>query len=170
MRANEAPDRIGTYPRIVLRDYCYMGCPYCPELVPNDSEFHGIYFTTFQHSEYWPYDTRRKTYLSSTFALGFQSQENIVNQHVSQRIYEGLAYGCIVLTNSRPAVEQTENCCLLVTTREEVEDQMRFFKSHPDLLQERQRRGYEFCRRTGTNDKTVDLLLETIQHTVGVRP
>ena len=107
LRANEDPKNIGRYERIPIRDYCYMGYMYCHHLVPSE-RFKGIYYATCNHDKYLNYEQRKNIYLTSTFALGFQSDENILNGHVSQRIYEGLCYGCVVFSNSRAASVQTE--------------------------------------------------------------
>jgi hypothetical protein len=151
LRANEDPKKVGRYERKPKRHYCYMGCVYCPELVP-DENFTGIYYATYNHDEYLNYDQRKHIYLTSTFALGFQSDENILNGHVSQRIYEGLAYGCIVFSNSKIASEQTEGNVIYVESKIDIETQMRYFLDSPDLITKKQKEGYDFIRRLGTNE------------------
>ena len=165
LRANDPPDKIGRYDRNPVRDYIYMGCPYCPELVPDaGSNFTGIYYNTNDLSKYVRYDARRLHYLTSHFALGFQSIENIRNGHVSQRIYEGMAYGCIVLTNSWPAHEQTGGIAVYVSSREDLESKMRYFLDHPDEMAQKREEGYVFVRREGTNDYARKLLLTHIEN------
>jgi len=164
LRANDSPEQIGKYERHTVRDYVYMGCPYCPEWVPDArSNFTGIYYQTRDLSKYVAYDVRRLHYLTSHFALGFQSIENIRNGHVSQRIYEGLAYGCIVLTNSWPAHEQTQGIAVYVTGREDLESKMRYFLDRPDEMARKREEGYAFVRQSGTNDHARDLLLSKIE-------
>ena len=164
LRANEKPELVGTYERDIKMDYCYMGWRYRPDMVPE--KFGGLYHGVVDHTKFLPYDERKKIYLSSTFALGFQSDENIVNKHVSQRIFEGLAYGCIVLSNSIPACQQTDNIVEYVNSREEVETKMTFYLANPDLLKERQARGYEFIKKCGTNHHAVNRIMEIIKKTI----
>jgi hypothetical protein len=150
LRANDEPDVIGQYKKDIVYDYCYMGWSYCHEMVPSSS-FQGIYHATVNHANFYDYEKRKNIYLSSVFALGFQSNINIGYQHVSQRIYEGLAYGCIVLTNSLPACEQTDWIAVHVKTREDVEKQMHFYISNPEEREKKQKQGYEFIQKQGTN-------------------
>lgn len=156
LRADEDPKDIGSYKRIVTRDYCYMGCPYCQEFIPT-SPFTGIYHYG-GWKKYLSYNERRDIYLSSTFALGFQSQSNIDNEHVSQRIYEGMAYGCVVLTNSQPAVDQTNGVPILFTSKHDLEEKMHYYLDHPEELKKKQEDGYEFVRKYGTNEYTFNYM------------
>jgi len=170
LRAREHPDKIGTYRRVVddnqRLDYCYMGWRYCPELVPQPTKYRGIYHGVQNHAEYWPYEKRRDVYLHSLCALGFQVEDNLVSKHVSQRIYEGLAYGCVVLTNSPAAVEQTDGIAVLVQTQQEVEQQIDYYKTHPVECQEKREAGYHFIKtRQGTNHDAIDVLLDKMHST-----
>lgn len=166
LRASEPVSRIGTYPRSAVHDYCYMGCKYLPDWVPRPP-FRGLYITG-GWDEYWPYDRRRKAYLASTFALGFQRPGAETVQHVSQRIYEGLAYGCIVLTNSTAARDQTEGIAQLVTSREDLETKMRHYLAHPEEAAALRERGYEFVRRAGTCELAVARYIACIRDAFGI--
>ena len=115
-----------------------------------------------------PYDNRREIYLSSTFALGFQSSVNIDFEHVSQRIFEGLAYGCIVLSNSLPACEQTNNIVVHITSKEDLENKMRFFKANPDIIKRKQEEGYEFIKKYGTNHFAIDKFINCIKQNFAI--
>lgn len=157
LRADEDPNDIGKMVRNVKMDYCYMGAPYCREYVPS-APFQGVYHVG-GWEQYLNYAQRRELYLSSMFALGFQSTENIHNEHVSQRIYEGMAYGCIVLTNSKPAVIQTNGVAVWFKTKEELESLMRYYKENPEVLKKKQDEGYEFVRKYGTNSYAYEKLI-----------
>lgn len=166
LRADEAPEKIGSYARSHVYDFCFMGGRMCEHLVPKQP-FNGFYHGTHFVSEYMTYEERRKVYLSSTFALGFQTGDNIHNGHVSQRIFEGLSYGCIVISNSIHASLQTEGIVVCATTREEIEERMRHFLYHPEEMKEKQQAGYDFARRLGTNDLSLATLDNTIFRTYG---
>jgi len=127
--------------------------------------FTGIYHGICDHKQFLPYDQRRSIYLSSHFALGFQSPENKLDEHVSQRIFEGLAYGCVVLSDSKAACEQTDNIVQYVSTKEEVETKMQYFFQHPDEMEVLRQKGYEFVQQSGTNQHSINLILHTI-HTL----
>jgi hypothetical protein len=161
LRASDNPNLIGKYKRDIKRDYCYMGWKYCENLVPS-SIFSGIYHGVTDHKLFLNYSNRKKIYLSSTFALGFQSNENIINKHVSQRIFEGLAYGCLVLSNSMPACEQTNNIVIFINSKKDLEDKMKYYLNNPDLIIKKQEEGYNFCKKYGTNHYAIDKFIHTI--------
>jgi len=165
LRANEDPKNIGTYKRVITRHYCYMGCAYCRDWVRN-IPFTGIY-KTGGWEDYISYNHRRNIYLSSIFALGFQADDNIKNEHVSQRIYEGMAYGCIVLTNSRPAVEQTSGIAVLVTDRKDMVRTMHYYSNNLTELKKKQDQGYEFIRNYGTNEYSFNII-KTKTESIGI--
>lgn len=164
LRASDHPDMIGTYEKKIVYDYCYMGCRYCPELVPSEL-YKGIYHGVNNANSFISYPNRKDIYLSSIFALGFQSTENIFNKHVSQRIYEGLAYGCIVLSNSIPACEQTNNIVVYIESKSDLENKMKYFKENPDILKQKQEEGYKFIKDSGTNHHSIDNFIQCINET-----
>jgi hypothetical protein len=166
LRANDSPTSIGKYERKEEMDYCYMGFPYQPQLVPGE-EFKGIYYAVSDQTRYLNYGQRRDIYLRSTFALGFQGPENHLTGHVSQRIYEGMAYGCVVFSESIHAVEQTEGIVQHFKTKTDLEKKMRFFKAHPEKILELQERGYKYVREKGTNQFAVELFGDTIRDCYG---
>lgn len=162
LRANEDSNLIGTYTKNVRFDCCYIGSPYCTELKPSSS-FKTFYHLVFSPNDYISYEKRKIIYLASMFALGFQSTENIYSEHVSQRIYEGLAYGCIVFSNSKPACDQTEGIVIYISSREDLENKMIYYKNNPELLKKKQDKGYEFIKKYGTNEQSIKLFTDIIQ-------
>lgn len=150
LRASESPNHVGHLPRRPVRDYCFMGGGYKMDWTPPAPEFQGIYHCVFAHN-FLPYATRREIYLTTHFALGFQSDENIRTGHLSQRIFEGLAYGCIVLCENPLAEQVTGGAVVTVRSKEDMWERMRYYRSHPEEAEERRQRGYEWTRRYGTN-------------------
>jgi hypothetical protein len=161
LRANEDPLLVGTYNKNIQYDFCYMGWDYYPNLVPQ--KLKGIYHGVSDHSKFLDYDTRKNIYLSSLFALGIQDKNNIDSKHVSQRIFEGLAYGCVVLSNSLPACEQTNNIVIHVTSRDEIEEIMSHYINNPELIEKKQKEGYEFVRQFGTNQLSAKKFIDLIE-------
>lgn len=162
LRANEDPLLIGTYIKNIQYDYCYMGWRYCSGMVP--LKFNGLYHGVCDHNKFFDYHTRKNIYLSSLFALGFQSPENVDSKHVSQRIFEGLAYGCIVLSNSLPACEQTNNIVIHVSNRDEVEKVMNYYMSNPEQLEKKRNEGYDFVKQFGTNQTSAKKFIDIINN------
>ena len=163
LRANDDPGLIGTYPKHIARHYCYMGYRYNPEMVPHAPKYTGYYYGTKNLTRFLNYETRKRIYLSSMFALGFQSKSNADEQHVSQRIYEGLAYGCIVLSNSEAARDQTDGIVEFVSSRREIEDTIDYYLNNPEAYLAKQMAGYNFMKtRGGTNHATAQLFIDSI--------
>ena len=163
LRANDPPRLIGSYPRNVVRDYCFMGGGYKRNWVPDNSTgLTGIYHQVFTN-EYLSYNKRREIYLSSMFAFGFQSDENIINGHLSQRIFEGLAYGCIVLCENPLASTFTDGAVIYVSSKEHLLQTMLYYKKNPELVRKKQEQGYEWVRKYGTNRYSATFFLEKIK-------
>lgn len=162
LRADEDPEKIGTYPRQHLYDYCFMGGRMCEWLVP-DHKFKGVYYGSHDISGYMSYDERRPIYLASVFALGFQTDDNIRNGHVSQRIFEAMSYGCVVLSHSLHASIQTDGIVEYVEPdRDKYAERMEFFLRHPEYMRNKQERGYEFVKKYGTNEYACFKILEIL--------
>lgn len=166
LRANEDPSLVGTYPRKSLYDYCFMGGMMCEWMVPSH-KYKGFYYGVHDTDQYMKYEDRRDIYLSSTFALGFQTNDNIQNGHVSQRIFEAMAYGCVVLSHSLHASLQTEGIVEYVgPNRENYAERMAFFLQHPEYIRQKQQKGYEFVRKYGTNEFSVSVVIQRLSDLV----
>ena len=140
-----------------------MGYRYSPEMVPSSPKYTGCYYGTKNPTLFLNYETRKRIYLSSMVALGFQSKSNADEQHVSQRIYEGLAYGCIVLSNSEAARDQTDGIVEFVSSRREIENKIDYYLKNPEAYFAKQTAGYNFIKtRGGTNHTSVQLFIDTI--------
>jgi hypothetical protein len=163
LRSNEDSEKIGSFHRSDKLDYCYMGSPYSLHLKPSNN-FRGIFHLVYSPDDYISYEKRKKIYLSSIFSLGLQSIENTQSKHVSQRIYEALTYGCIVLTNSIPACEQTNNIAIYVSSKEDLEDKMVYYKNNPQLILKKQLEGYEFSKKYGTNEYSIQQFINIIEN------
>jgi hypothetical protein len=161
LRANEDPLLVGTYKKNIIHDFCYMEWRCCEKLVP--PKFKGLYHGVYQHDNYFDYDKRKNIYLSSLFALGFQTDDNIENKNVSQRIFEGLVYGCIVLSNSLLVCDQTNNIVIYVSTRDDIEEIMTYYINNPKLAEIKRNEGYEFCKQFRTNQLSAQIFVNLIQ-------
>lgn len=160
LRSNESPQLVGTYPKNIERDYCYMGGGYKMDWIPQS--FTGIYHRVID-TNYLSYSERKQIYLSSTFALGFQSDGNIQTGHLSQRIFEGLTYGCIVFCENPLASIFTNNIVVHITSKEDLINKMNYYKNHPEEILDKQQKGYEWVKKYGTNRLTIQNILHKIQ-------
>ena len=162
LRASDSPDAIGNYPRVSLRDYCFMGGGYKMDWMIAVPQFTGFYHRVIWDN-YLSYNERRAIYLSSMFAFGFQSDDNIRTGHLSQRIFEGLAYGCIVLCENKLAEDYTNGAVIYVESKEDLVSKMEYYKAHPDEVLKKQQQGYEWIKQFGTNRVSIQQFLHAIQ-------
>ena len=141
LRANEPIENIGLNKRTDERVYCFMGSSYGMEMIPN--KYSGIYHRV-ETSGFLDYDTRKNIYLSSVIALGYHSNAAIEQQSISQRIFEGMSYGCIVLTNSLTAEKYTDGICIYVKDKKEAENKIQYYLDNPEERKEKQEKGYKW--------------------------
>lgn len=169
LRANDPIENIGRYIRNVNKDYCYMGYnyPICYQFIPG-YPFKGIFHSVYDPTQYLDYNNRRNVYLTTMFALGIQSEENIINGHVSQRIFEGMAYGCVVLSNSIHASIQTDGIVEHFRSKTDLEERMKYFLENPDKIKEKQEKGYQFIREKGTNNYSLEIIENVVKNVYNI--
>lgn len=137
------PEDIGIIPRNETINGCFIGTPYKPFWV---NELSNIVYIT---GNKLPEEERVNIFLSSKIAFGFHADANVLNNVVVERVFEGMAFGCVVISDSPVAAEITDNIVQVATTKEE------FLKIYNDLLNddkkryELQQRGYEWIKRKG---------------------
>jgi glycosyltransferase involved in cell wall biosynthesis len=159
LRANEPIETVGINERTDERIYCFMGCPYGTDMIP--TKYTGIYHNV-HNGGYLDYPTRKKIYLSSVIALGYHGDEPIKQKSFSQRIFEGMAYGCVVLTNSLPAEEYTDGICVYVKDKADVENKIQYYLDNPKKRKEKQDQGYKWVKEKGTNRYAWKLFFDKI--------
>ena len=82
---------------------------------------------------------------------------------MSQRIFEGLAYGCIVLSNSMAACEQTNNIVIHISTMEDIERVMEYYLRNPPAAHRKRIDGYNFSKHFGTNQYAAQPFIDVIR-------
>jgi hypothetical protein len=160
LRANEDPVKISTYPRIDRYNGCFMGSAYKEDWasgLPN-TLYHNI-----SHKGLLPYNERRDIYLSSRIAFGFHAEANILNSHPTQRVFEALSYGCVVLTDNPAAEEITGGIAVYVPTKAVFLEKYHYYLSHPDECRKKELEGYEWAKQYGTNRYAASLFIKKIE-------
>ncbi len=150
LRVPEDPRRIGTYARTIPHTHLafFAGSGYRRDWVRGipDIVYHDVYASGLM-----PASERKEYHLRSLFALGFHSPENVANHHVTQRVFEGMAYGCIVLSDNPAAAKLTGGIVEYVGSREDLIERMGYFLWNPELAEAKRQAGYEWVRKFGTN-------------------
>ena len=134
---------VGNLPRNERINGCFIGTAYKPNWV---SELSNVAYIS---GNKLPEEERINIFLSSKIAFGFHADANILNNVVVERVFEGMAFGCVVISDNPVASEITDNIVQIATTKEE------FLKIYNDLLINNQRRlelqqrGYEWIKKKG---------------------
>ena len=165
LRANESPANIGIHPPVRRSiNGVFMGWGYKPDWasgLPN-----VLYHNTLCHPLI-PYAERREHYLRSVIAFGFHADDNIMNYHVTQRVFEGLAYGCVVISDNPSATEMTGGIVEYAANKEEFLRKYNYFLQNPDACNKKRLEGYEWCKKYGTNRYSASLFLKKIDAIFG---
>ncbi len=138
------PDKVGKLERKDVYESIFVGAPYKIDWLNRLSNgFFHISYNDFISEE-----DRVNAFLSSRVCLGFHSDGNISNGCIIERVFEGLSYGCAVVSDNKVAETFTNGVVKYVSTYEEVIDFINQCKDD-DFFYERQRLGYEFSKSRG---------------------
>jgi hypothetical protein len=140
------PDEIGTFERNnLIYDTVFCGHPYKSHWL---SQLSNSFINTnpLSVSE----EKRLEAFLSSHTSCGFHSENNVLNSCLVERVFEGMALGTIVLTDNPAGPQVTDNIVELVSSFEELQERIQFYKNNPDLAEAKRQLGYEWIRTKGT--------------------
>jgi len=158
LRANDAPASIGYHEKQIVRDGCFMGSGYKRDWVyglPNVL-YHDVCNGLLSYNE------RRAIHLTSKIALGFHSNENIANSHVTQRVFEGLAAGCVVISDNPAAADLTGGIVVYAKTKEAFLELYDFYLRNADARIQKIHDGYTWVRAYGTNRYAAQQFMDKI--------
>lgn len=139
------PNLIGKLPRNDTYHSMFIGAPY-------KSEWRNKLENCFSHissSGFLPEEDRIKIFLSSRVCLGFHSPENIMNGCVTERVFEGLSYGCVVVTDNIYATNMTNGIVKFVASFDDLKILIEKINTDDDFFYETQKQGYEFSKKQG---------------------
>ena len=155
------PNDIGTFERKETLNGCFMGTAYKYEWV---SELANIaYLPGMYHGRELKEEDRIKTFLSSKIAFGFHHNDNVLNNVVVERVFEGMAYGCVVISDSPAAGIITGGIVQVAKNKSEFLDiYIRLLKNDAERL-ELQRRGYLWAKENGLYVHTTKNFLKKME-------
>jgi hypothetical protein len=160
LRANEDPEKIGKYKKTYELDGCFMGTPYKPDWVHG---LNNILYHSINSSGMLDYNTRRANHLKSKIGFGFHNDSNIVNNHVTQRVFESLTYGCVVISDNPSAEEMTDGIVVYARTKDDFLEKYNYYLAHPEECKRKEEQGYKWCKQYGTNRYAASLFLDKIK-------
>jgi glycosyltransferase involved in cell wall biosynthesis len=160
LRVNESPVNIGQ-DQEGSRKYlgCFMGSPYKREWIQGIPGvfYHSIYDGFLSSAE------RASIHRESVFGFGFHSDDNVKNNHVTQRVFEAMAYGCVVLSDNPAATAMTGGIVENVRSPDELRTKIQYFLQNPEIIAAKRTAGYDWCRQWGTNRYAAQCFLDKIK-------
>lgn len=156
------PSEVGNIPRKVLYNASFVGHRYQKTLnrqlrwtLPKVKIVYTPPFISEQE--------RVWMFTSSHIVLGWHSSPNISNGNVVERVFEGLAYGSIVITDNPFALEATDGNVLFADTYDQTKE---YFQRivHDDVFRNSlQEKGLAWARNHGTYESVADSFLNKIK-------
>ncbi len=107
-------------------------------------------------------DKRLAYFTDSLVVLGWHSDGNIANGVVVERVFEGLAYGAVVITDNPYALEATDGNVIFSTDRTEILDLLERFKRDQKFWQKLSNSGQSWASEYGTYVDVTRKFLERI--------
>jgi len=158
LRANESPNKVGLYQRGAIYNACFMGSGYKYDwsTVCSNVLYHDISRGLLNYKD------RRDIYLNSRIAFGFHSDDNILNSHVTQRVFEGLTYGCVVISDNMAASDYTDGIVEYAASKSELKEKVSYILNDPEIIILKQEKGYEWAKKFGTNRFSAKAFLDKI--------
>lgn len=156
------PNLVGKLKRQDLYDSVFVGAPYKEDWL--NQLKNGFFHTGY--SNFISEEDRINAFLSSRVCLGFHSDVNISNNCMTERVLEGLSYGCAVVSDNPVATEFTNGIVEYVSCFEEAVDFIDKCKED-EFFYDKQRKGYEFSKRFGLYYHQANVFLKKIKELYG---
>lgn len=139
------PKMIGKLPRQDTYHSMFVGASYKKDWIDNLKNC----FSHIGTSNFISESDRINAFLISRVCLGFHSDANIMNGCVTERVFEGLSYGCVVVTDNIYATKMTNGIVKYVSSFDELESIIHKANTDDDFFYETQSQGYEFAKKEG---------------------
>ena len=136
-------ENVGTLPREERLDGCFIGTAYKPYWV---NELPNI---TYISGNQLPEEERIRIFLCSKIAFGFHADANVSNHVVVERVFEGMAFGCVVISDNPVAAEITDNIVQVCTSKDEFLMIYHRLLNNDEERKTLQQRGYEWIKEKG---------------------
>lgn len=91
-----------------------------------------------------------KAFLSSKISLGFNSDSNAKLGLPTERVFEGLAYGCVVVTDCKVAEDVTDGIVKYISNYDELLGFVLDYVSNENLRKQKQLEGINYAKNYGT--------------------
>ena len=88
-------------------------------------------------------------YRKSKICLGFMAEENNKKNTITERIWEGFSFGCLVLTNSKAAEIISEEAAVYYTDTQDLLNKIDFYLSNDEERNLKIEKGYDIFTNYG---------------------
>jgi hypothetical protein len=138
------PNDVGKEKNEIIYDSIFIGSKYKQDWVSSlNNHFNDL-------SNYLDESDRIQKYLSSRVCLGFHSDANILNSCITERVFEGMAYGCAVISDNKSAESFTNGIVKYVESLSDVIKYISLYKENVDIYNQVRDNGYEYIKNCGT--------------------
>ncbi len=155
------PEQIGKFERNDILNGCFMGTAYKHDWVYGLPK--TVFLTGINHGREIKEEDRIKLFLSSKIAFGFHHNDNVLNNVVVERVFEGMAYGCVVISDSPAAGLITNDIVQVATNKQEFLEIYNKILSDDNLRLDLQKKGYEWVKDNGLYIHTVKKFIDKFQ-------
>ena len=142
------PSDVGNFPRNEIFEASFVGHYYqtewCSKLQSERNVM--IRYTPPFISE----QERVSLYLSSVTSLGFHSENNAKNSVIVERVFEGLAFGNVVVSDNPACEEATDGIVKFIGDYETLSEEVSKYWRDDSLRKEKQKLGVQWCKDHGT--------------------
>lgn len=132
-----------------IYDCGYVGARYKEQWTNQLANKHNC----FVHYYWPPLDEQQridKGFLSSKISLGFNSDSNAKLGLPTERVFEGLAFGCVVVSDCKVAEEATDGIVKFVNSYDELDNFVDMCLNNPKFVENRQSLGMQYAKEKGT--------------------
>lgn len=142
------PDEVGSFKKDIIYDSSFIGAPYKQNWATRLNNCFN--YTSDSYKRFLSESERVDAYLKSRVCLGFHSDGNIQNSCIVERVFEGMAYGCAVVTDNKSAEDITGGIVKYVESFEELNSYIGKCNNDHEFFSDIQKRGYEWIKKEGT--------------------
>lgn len=112
-------------------------------------------------------EERIVSFLQSYSSLGLHSIQNIQANCIVERVFEGMALGCCVLTDNPVAEEETDGIVKYIDSYDSMMYNIEFIKNNHEYRKITQERGYKYIKTKGSYVHVADKFLQKVKQIYG---
>lgn len=140
---------VGKYERNEIYNGVFIGSTYKKDWVENINNIIYLGSDKWTPENPIPEDKRIQYFLNSKIAFGFHSTDNILNNVVTERVFEGMSLGCVVISDNPIAGKITNNIVQVATNKREFLNIYNRLLNDNNECEKLQKLGYNWIIQNG---------------------